>query len=408
MWIYVKLAWRNILRNKRRAIIAGTSIGIGLASLIFVDALMIGMEENMVKSATASFLGEGQIHREGFRQTQEVEKTINNLDWVVSNLKSESIVQHFALRTLSFGMTTSAANVSSVILVGVQPSTEKYLSQIDDAIVKGSFFGNNDEQAIIIGSKLAEMLEVDMGERVVLTVAQSKTGQLSQDMFLVAGIYHFNVREMDSGMAFIHLEKAQEMLALGEDIHEIAIKFTDNAYGRDKSLPFWSKYSQHGNEAVGWTEILPQMEAAFSMFQLSTYITGAILFGIVAFGIINTLFMSLHERMFEFGVLRAVGTRPIRMALLILSEACFLAVLSMALGSILGFILTYITTKTGIDYRGIEMMGVTMRELLYPALNLKQFIYYPFWVFVFTALTGIYPAIHAARMSPAKAMRKSF
>ena len=408
MWIYIKLAWRNILRNKRRTIIAGTSIGIGLASLIFVDALMIGMEENMVKSATASFLGEGQIHREGFRKTQEVEKTISNLDWVVSNLKNEGIVQHFAMRTLSFGMTTSAANVSSVILVGVQPSTEKYLSQIDEAIVKGSFFGNNDEQAIVIGSKLAEMLEVDMGERVVLTVAQSKTGQLSQDMFLVAGIYHFNVREMDSGMAFVHLGKAQEMLALGEDIHEIAIRFTDNTYGRDKSLTYWSKYSQYGNEAVGWTEILPQMEAAFSMFQLSTYITGAILFGVVAFGIINTLFMSLHERMFEFGVLRAVGTRPFRMALLILFEACFLAVLSIALGAILGFISTYITTKTGIDYRGIEMMGVTMRELLYPVLNLKQFIYYPFWVFVFTAFTGIYPAIHAARMLPAEAMRKSF
>jgi len=144
------------------------------------------------------------------------------------------------------------------------------------------------------------------------------------------------------------------------------------------------------------------------MFQLSTYITGAILFGVVAFGIINTLFMSLHERMFEFGVLRAVGTRPFRMALLILFEACFLAVLSIALGAILGFISTYITTKTGIDYRGIEMMGVTMRELLYPVLNLKQFIYYPFWVFVFTAFTGIYPAIHAARMLPAEAMRKSF
>ena len=79
MRLYLKLAWRNLFRNKRRTFIAGTAIGIGLASLIYVDAIMIGMEENMIRSATASFLGEGQIHREGFRQTFEVEKTIANI-----------------------------------------------------------------------------------------------------------------------------------------------------------------------------------------------------------------------------------------------------------------------------------------------------------------------------------------
>ena len=76
-WILIKLAWRNLFRNTRRTFIAGTAIGIGLAALIFVDALWIGMEENMIRIATSSFLGDGQIHQEDFRQTQEVERTIN-------------------------------------------------------------------------------------------------------------------------------------------------------------------------------------------------------------------------------------------------------------------------------------------------------------------------------------------
>lgn len=408
MWIFIKLAWRNVFRNKRRTIIAGTAIGIGLSGLIFVDALILGMEESMVESVTASFLGEGQIHRSGFRKTQEVEETIQDPDWVISNLKQESIVRFFTPRILTFAMITSAANVGSISLIGIQPSTEKHLSQIDDTIVKGSYFGQDDDQDIVIGSKLAKILEVDIGGRVVITVAQAKTGQLSQEMFRVTGIYHFNIQEMDRGMAFIHIEKAQEMLALGKNIHEIAIRFTGAEYGQDKTLPFWEKYSQHGNEAVGWTEIMPQLEGAFKMFQISIYVTAAILFGIVAFGIVNTLFMSLHERMFEFGVLRAVGTRPFRMALLIIFEAGFLAILSIVFGSLLGFVVTYITTKTGIDYRGIEMVGVTMLNLLRPVLDLKQFTLYPIYVFVFTTIVGIYPAWHAAKMSPAKAMRKSF
>jgi ABC-type antimicrobial peptide transport system permease subunit len=117
--------------------------------------------------------------------------------------------------------------------------------------------------------------------------------------------------------------------------------------------------------------------------------------------------MSLHERIFEFGVLRAVGTRPLGIAQLIIFEAGALAVLSIGLGIIMGFLITFITSKVGIDYTGIEFAGMTFRELLYPVLKIRQFLFYPFWVFVFTEIAGIYPAAYAAKMAPADAMRKS-
>jgi ABC-type antimicrobial peptide transport system permease subunit len=111
--------------------------------------------------------------------------------------------------------------------------------------------------------------------------------------------------------------------------------------------------------------------------------------------------------MFEFGVLRALGTRPFVLARMILFEAGALAIVSIGLGMVLGFLVTYITIKTGIDYTGIEIVGATMRELLYPVLQVSQFIFYPFCVFILTILVGLYPALHTARMSPASAMRKS-
>lgn len=407
MTLYIKLAWRNIFRNKRRTVITGIAIGIGMASLIFVDALIIGMEENMVKSATASFLGEGQIQAQGFRQMGEVENTIKNLEWVVLNLKKENIVRHFTLRTMSLGMITSPSNVSSLNLVGINPDTEQYLSQIDEAIVTGNYFKDGKERDIVIGNKLAEILEVGLGDRVVVTVAQAKSGDLSQEMFRVSGIYRFNIDEMDRGMAFIRLEKAQEMLGLDGDAHEIALKFSNPDYGRDESLPFWNKYSKSGNEAIGWTKFLPQLKAAMELSSFSTYLIGIILFGIIALGIVNTLFMAIYERMFEFGVLRAIGTRPFGIARLIIFEAGSLAVISISFGIILGFVVNYITSYTGIDYTGIEYAGVTIRELIYPVTKVKQFVFYPFWVFVFTLLVSIYPAVYAARMSAIKAMRKT-
>lgn len=406
--ILVKLAWRNIFRNKRRTFIAATAIGIGLTALIFIDAFMIGMEETMIRTATASFLGDAQIHREGFRDVQEVSLTVQALDSVTESLAKEEIVAQFTQRTLASSMITSPANVSAINLVGVHPPTEKFLSLIDDAITEGTYFEGDNSRDIVIGAKLADILEIELGDRVVVTVAQAGTGELSQEMFRISGIYHFADEAMNSGMAFVRIEKAQEMLAIGKDIHEIAIKFTSIAYSQDTTLPFWDTYSQHGNEALSWTELMSQLTVVLEMTKYSKYIMGVILFGVVVFGIINTLFMSLYERMFEFGVLRAVGTRPFGMARVVLFEAGALAIVSIGLGAILGFVLTAVLAHVGIDYTGIEMMGVTMQEFIYPVLEIQQFIIYPIWVFIFTIIAGLYPARHVAKMAPVDAMRRSF
>ena len=409
MWLtLVKLAWRNIFRNKRRTLIASIAIGIGLTALIFVDAFMIGMAETMIRTATASFLGDAQIHREGFRDTQEVSLTIQALDKVTENLAKEDIVEHWTQRTLAFGMITSPASVSAINLVGVHPPTEKFLSLIDNAITEGAYFEGDNSRDVVIGAKLAEILEIGLGDRVVVTVAQTESGDLSQEMFRVSGIYRFVGEEMNSGMAFVRIEKAQEMLAIGNRVHEIALKFTSIAYTQDSTLPFWDTYSQHGNEALSWTELMSQLTVVLEMTKYSKYIMGVILFGVVIFGIINTLFMSLYERMFEFGVLRAVGTRPFGMARIILFEAGALAIVSIGLGSVLGFLVTALLAHTGIDYTGIEMMGVTMQEFIYPVLEVQQFIIYPISVFVFTIIAGLYPARHVAKMAPVDAMRRSF
>ncbi len=406
--ILIKLAWRNIFRNKRRTLIAATAIGIGLAALIFVDAFMLGMSENMVRTATGSFLGDAQIHRLGFRDAQEVSLTIQALDEVTEGLVQEDIVEHFTQRTIASGMITSPANVSAINLIGVHPPTERFLSQIDDVITEGAYFEGDNNRDIVVGAKLTEILEIGLGDRVVVTVAQAGTGDLSQEMFRVSGIYQFAGGEMNSGMAFVRIKKAQEMLAIGNDVHEIAIKFTAIAYAQDSTLPFWETYSQHGNEVLSWIELMSQLTVILEMTKYSKYIIGVILFFLVVFGIINTLFMSLYERMFEFGVLRAVGTRPFGMARIILFEAGALAVVSIGFGMLLGLLVTALLNYTGINYTGIEMVGVTIQEFIYPTLTVEQFIIYPVWLFVFTIIAGIYPARYAAKMSPAAAMRRSF
>jgi ABC-type lipoprotein release transport system permease subunit len=407
MLLFLKLAWRNIFRNKRRTIIASLAIGIGLAALVFISAVMRGMTNHMIQSATDSFLGEAQIHGQGFRETQEVEKTINNLEQVISDLKKENTVDKFTLRTINMAMITSPANVNAILLVGVEAETEQYLSKIDNAIIEGDFFSGSNRQDIVIGRKLAEILEVTLGDKLQVTVSKAETGELAQELFRVSGIYSFDVRELDTGMAYIRLKKAREMLGLGNRVHEIALKFKDDEMALRKEHSFWNRYSQKGNETVSWIELLPQMKAVFDMSGISLFVMVVILGVVVTFGIINTLFMSLYERMFEFGVLRALGTRSSGMRKLVIFEATALALVSIVIGIILGLGITFLVSKTGIDYRGIEFAGTTIHDLLYPEISFWDFLYFPLGVMAFTLIVGLYPAIVAGRMKIADALRKS-
>lgn len=404
----VKLAWRNLFRNKRRTFIAGSAIGIGLASLMFSDALVIGMEENLIRTATSSFMGQGQIHAETFRESRDIEKTIAGVDSIVPKLEADPRVRAFTPRVFAFGTISSSATMNYVGLWGIRPETERGLSQIDEALVEGEYFAGENPRDIVIGRELAERLEVKTGERIVVTVSRADTGTLSQELFRVSGVYRFGMPEMDKTMAFVRIDKAREMLGLADNaMHEIALTFEEPRIARDREAAFWDDYSGGGNEALGWPRLMPQFEAVLHMTDFALAFMGIVLFGIVALGIINTLFMSLYERIFEFGVLRAVGTRPGALWRMVVMEAGALALLSCVLGTVVGIVLTFIFTRTGIDYRGIEFTGVTIRELIYPQFRIAQFTLYPFFVLLFTLLVGMYPATTAARMRAADALRRT-
>lgn len=402
----LKMAIRNIFRNKRRTFLAALAISFGLTALIFVDALQMGMVENMVKSATSTYMGEAQIHKDGFTKTMEVEKTIVNGEKYLEKLKKESVIDGIAPRVKSIGMITSPANVHSVLLTGIDPEQEKTVSKINKAVVEGEYMKVDDERALIIGYKVAEILEVGLGDKVVVTVAQAETGEMAQEMFRVSGITRFGIREFDRNFGFIPLKKAQKMLGLEGKLHEIAVTFKNLKMATDPKVRIWDSYNLEGNKFQNWKDLMPEMNAMLEMMGSSMFIIAFILFLLVAGVIINTLFMSLFERMFEFGVIKAIGMKRFKTAMLIVLEAGALAVMAAVIGSILSIAVTGLTAYIGLDFTGTEFVSVGITELIYPKATIQQYTVFPLALIGFTMLVGCYPAIHAARIQPAEAMKK--
>lgn len=405
--IYLKLAWRNLFRNKRRTFLSALAIGVGIAALIFVDALLIGWKENMIRTATSTFMGEGQMHRQGYRDTQEVDKTIGHPGKWVDKLTSNPDIQWVTPRTQSFGMIASPANVQSILINGIDPATEKNISTLDEAIIDGQFLEeNNGKNKILIGRKLADILEVEPGDKIILTVAQAQTGDTAQEMFRIGGIFEFKIRQMDRSVAFIGLQTSQKLFNINDEVHEIAFTFKDQNLSTQPEHPVWHLVDDPDLEILSWLELMPELKAMLKWLNVSMLIMSLILFGIVAAGIVNTLFMSLYERMFEFGVLRALGTRPGNMALLIVFEAGALAAISAVFGALMGGVLIMIFSHLGLDYSDTEFVNVAITHRIYPVIQAYQFIVYPLALIVFTMGVGLYPAIHAARISPSSAMKK--
>jgi ABC-type lipoprotein release transport system permease subunit len=407
MSYYLKLAWRNIFRNRRRTFLTGLIIGVGLAAIIFTDAYIIGMKQNMVSSATSSFLGHAQIHRAGFQDSLDPEMTISQAARVIQQLARDPQVAAFSERTVAYGTVSAPADIVSAVIYGIDPETEPVLSKLDESMIRGSYLEAGQNGNALIGQKLAEKLEAQVGDRIVLTVSKAGSGELSQSLFRVGGVFRMNIEELDSSAVFIPLRAAQGMLGIGSNIHEIAVRFRLDEYAVEGQKQFSQSYSRFGNVAETWPQLVPQLKYVLDMTNISIAVTVILVFAMIVFGIINTMFMALYERTFEFGVLRAVGTRPGRLRNLIVIEAGSLAVYAVVLGMVLGALVNLIGSITGLDLTGVELAGTTFTSRIYPVFTLRQFTLYPILVFGFTLLVSLYPAGHAARMSVARALQRA-
>jgi ABC-type lipoprotein release transport system permease subunit len=402
----VKMGWRNVLRNRRRTLITGLAIGIGLACMIFMDALILGWSEQIVLSATDNWLGDAQVHREGFRTTGDIELTIARPDSIGAMLSGSPDVTAWAGRVQTPATIQSAYQFRSVVLRGVDPATERNVSMLEAAVDTGDYFAG-DSTDLIVGRKLARDLDAELGDIVVVTVATADSG-LAQNMFRISGICAFGSDELDRYSAFVRIGAARGMLGIGDGTHEIAVRLDDYRLGMNDSLPIWREWSSFGNEALGWPDLMPSLKALLGMTDLSKALFALILFGIVVFIIVNTLFMSIYERIFEFGVIRAIGTRASSVGLMVIFESASLGFISIMIGSVIGFLVCWLFSVVGIDFTGVEISGVLMTRPTYTVLRLYQYIVYPPGMLIFTVIAGIYPAVHASRLVPAEAMRKSF
>ena len=403
--LIVKLAWRNLFRNTRRTILTVMLVSFSLVSLILTDGMVKGMQEKLVGSVTQTLTGEAQIHKKGFWEELDEKKFIDDPAPIINEILLNEDIQAFAPRVIVGGMISSPYNITGGLIYGVDADRELGISKLKKAVIEGAYLSGS-RREILIGKSMSDILEVSLGDRIVISAAEVGSGEISQELFRVSGIFEFGLTELDSSLGFINLNVAQSLIGLDKGIHQIVVRFDNPENALDSDNSFYQDTNQGDIEALSWIDYNPSIASLIGMSNYATVIIGVTLLLVATFGVINSLFMSIYERLYELGVAKAIGTSGPELMSLVILEAFLLGIVSCILGCVLGYFANSWFAIHGIPFGTYDFSGVILQGI-HTKVALEQITLLPLCVILLVLVSAIYPAIFAARIMPVESMRRS-
>ena len=401
-----QIAWRNIWRNKSRSLVVISSIIIGVWAGIFILAFSWGMYKNNIDETVFKQLSHIQIHHPTFIEENDSKFTISNIDTIVGQLRADNRIAAISSRVISTGMISSPTTASGVKIYGINPSSEVRQIALDESVREGAYFNSSKENEILIGEKLAKKLKIKLKSKVVLTFTNVQS-ELVSGAFRVGGIYRSKNISLDEVNVYVQQDHLRKLLELKpSESNEIAILVKD-----EEELDAVKNYSStvvSKGKIEDWKELSPELGMIIESFNLYTYILTGIILLALTFGIINTMLMSVLERIRELGMLMAIGLNKRKIFLMIMLETFYLTLVGSPLGLLIGWLTVMLLGKIGINIsmfsEGLASYGFS--SMIYPALDSQNYFIIAFMCFITALLSAIYPAYKALQLNPSEAIRK--
>ena len=399
----VKIAFRNIFRQKRRTILTVLTMLGGFALCAVSYGWSDGTYNNIIDLFTRNQIGHIQIHREGYLDRPSLYKTIKDTARLEDLLHRQPGVEAWSPRVFSAGLASVGDKTTGARILGVDIARESAMIRLDDKVTEGRLPSDESHEALV-GEGLVKTLGADLGDTVVV-VSQGADGSIANDLYTIVGTVSSGDKFLDQVSLYLTLAEAQELLVLQGRIHELAIT-CDDLHQVDRIAAEISGAVNNPDLAVAtWKEVASSFYQAMMADKEGNWIMLFIIVLLVAVGVLNTVLMSVLERVREYGLLRAIGTSPIGIFKLVTTEVVFMALIGIALGCVVAFITNSILSVHGLSlttpftYGGIEFKEMNAE------INARSFYIPAIAVFFSAFLVSIFPAVKAARTPPARAMR---
>ncbi len=405
--ISMQLAWRNLWRNHRRTFIMLGAISIGAWAMIFLTALTQGMVTDMVEDGLAVLPGHVQVHHPDYRDDPTVSNLVPLADSELERRFADAEVLAWSTRVKVPAVVMSERETRGVALLGIDPQREMPFTFIDLEATEGRFLESPDDRGLVLGQKLVEELETELGKRVVI-MSQDLDNEVADRGFRIVGVFRADRPAHEVAFALIGKQTAQEFLGIGDSVSEV-VAFGDDF--RDVTAVRAAVDAAIGDDsdavANDWPELDRYLGTTLAAMDGFVLIWVIVIFLALSFGLVNTLMMAVFERVREIGVMLALGVKPAAILMQIVFESMLLLALGLAIGNALAWASVQ-PIRDGIDIsivaEGMEMMGASSR--LVPDLRLQDLILANGVVLLLGFLASIVPAWRASRYEPVEAITK--
>jgi putative ABC transport system permease protein len=400
----LKIAWRNIWRNKLRSGVVITSIVLGIWAGLFVIALSAGLNEQRKVSVIENSISHVQYHHPEFLKDRNAKYVIDDIESVEASIQKDSTVLNYTKRGLVNGMASSARGGNGVVINGIDPEMEARVTTIGEKVVDGAFLSDEGRFPVYIGQALAEKMNVHVRSKIVLTFQDSES-EIVAGAFRVAGIYKTVSKKYDEMNVFVRLSDLEKLLHTDNGVNEVAVLLHDF----EVIPPFVERQRSSYPELKiePWDEISPELGYADEMMEIFLYLFLGILLAALSFGIVNTMLMAVLERKRELGMLMSVGMNKARIFAMITFETIAIALAGGPLGILMAWLTIVYFQSAGLDLsfyaQGLEEFGID--PIVYPYLEFQYYWSLAIMVVIMAILASIYPARKALKMNPAQAVR---
>jgi ABC-type lipoprotein release transport system permease subunit len=407
----MRLAWRNLARNRWRSGLTLAGVAVAVAMLIWSQGLMEAFFTTMIESATAIELGDVRIESQAHARDHSVYDSFPATPDLLARVRRVPGVRAVAPRLLTFGLLGHQARSQAAMVIGVSATAETTASDVAKSLVAGTWLvatptASDRERPVVLGRDLANLLAA----RVVML--QAADGTMGDDRLRVAGIVRTGASALDRQAAWMRLSDVAYLAALDGQAHELMVRLTRGADLARATAGLRAAVAGVPGPTLlarNWQELMPDLRQIIDLSRLSMLVLYAIVYFIAALGILNAQRMTALERKREFAVMMAMGVTPARLGALVLTESALLTGMGAGVGALLGLGLTWYHARVGLDLaalgsQGFSYAGVSFHARLYFVMQPSQVVAPALAVVAVGLLCGLWPALTSIRLKLAGAI----
>lgn len=404
----LKLAWRNIWRNKRRSLITAASVTFALFFAILMRSMQLGTYDNVYDNVISSSTGYIQVHKKGFWEEQTLEESMALKDSLLQEINQTEGVESSVPRLQSFSLISTGKDTKGAMVMGIHPTQEIAHFGLDEKLTAGKFFGEND-RSVVLTEGLARFFEVRPGDTIVM-IGQGYHGVSANAKYPVSGIVKLNSPELNKNLLYLPLQEAQELYGAYGRLTALVIIPQDEDDFEDIAAKLRSELDTANSfEVMTWREMMPELIQAMEADSAGGLIILFILYLVISFGVFGTILMLSAEREPEFGILISIGMGRGKIALTTLMEILILALIGVLVGCLLALPISYYYHYNPISLTGIfseTMLEYGFEPIMPFSIDSSIPLVHSTGMLIITMILSLYAVWKIYQLNPVTAVRK--